>query len=139
MIVIRAFYLIMERCCRSFIKQKKCCNSSVFAIKNYPLESMGCSSSSSAATSTTMSSKPTIIFVLGAPGAGKGTQCDKIVQVWRGRQESIGCLTVCLVLRRALATHISRPAIFFALSGAARNSKRKTKRRRKKAEQESAR
>lgn len=25
--------------------------------------------------------KPRIIFVLGAPGAGKGTQCQKIVKV----------------------------------------------------------
>lgn len=31
----------------------------------------------------TMSSavKPTVIFVLGGPGAGKGTQCEKIVKV----------------------------------------------------------
>ena len=25
--------------------------------------------------------KPTVIFVLGGPGAGKGTQCEKIVKV----------------------------------------------------------
>ena len=25
--------------------------------------------------------KPTVIFVLGGPGAGKGTQCEKIVNV----------------------------------------------------------
>jgi len=25
--------------------------------------------------------KPRIVFVLGAPGSGKGTQCEKIVQV----------------------------------------------------------
>lgn len=27
----------------------------------------------------TMESKPKVVFVLGAPGAGKGTQCEKIV------------------------------------------------------------
>lgn len=26
--------------------------------------------------------KPNIVFVLGGPGAGKGTQCEKIVQVF---------------------------------------------------------
>jgi UMP-CMP kinase len=26
-------------------------------------------------------SKPNVVFVLGGPGAGKGTQCEKIVQV----------------------------------------------------------
>ncbi len=30
---------------------------------------------------TTMTSIPTVVFVLGAPGSGKGTQCDLIVQV----------------------------------------------------------
>lgn len=28
-------------------------------------------------------SKPVVIFVLGGPGAGKGTQCEKIVEVRR--------------------------------------------------------
>ena len=28
-----------------------------------------------------MSQKPTVVFVLGGPGAGKGTQCSLIVQV----------------------------------------------------------
>ena len=26
--------------------------------------------------------RPRVVFVLGGPGAGKGTQCAKIVQVW---------------------------------------------------------
>lgn len=26
-------------------------------------------------------SKPRVVFVLGAPGSGKGTQCEKIVKV----------------------------------------------------------
>lgn len=29
--------------------------------------------------------KPLVVFVLGGPGAGKGTQCAKIVQVSLGR------------------------------------------------------
>uniref|UniRef100_A0A8D8GL54 UMP-CMP kinase n=1 Tax=Culex pipiens TaxID=7175 RepID=A0A8D8GL54_CULPI len=42
----------------------------------------GVASSSSTGTSTRMGTeqKPKIVFVLGAPGAGKGTQCEKIVE-----------------------------------------------------------
>lgn len=29
-----------------------------------------------------MSQKPLVAFVLGGPGAGKGTQCEKIVKVF---------------------------------------------------------
>lgn len=36
--------------------------------------------------------KPTIIFVLGAPGAGKGTQCEKIAKMFGYHQISTGDL-----------------------------------------------
>lgn len=32
-----------------------------------------------------MSGKPLVVFVLGGPGAGKGTQCEKIVQVRKSK------------------------------------------------------
>ncbi|KAM7307468.1 UMP-CMP kinase 2-like isoform X1 [Ixodes scapularis] len=34
---------------------------------------------------TMSGSKPNVVFVLGPPGSGKGTQCQKIVEVRRGR------------------------------------------------------
>ncbi|XP_029418807.1 UMP-CMP kinase isoform X1 [Nannospalax galili] len=33
--------------------------------------------------------KPLVVFVLGGPGAGKGTQCARIVEYWRGRDRWI--------------------------------------------------
>jgi len=39
-----------------------------------------------------MSDKPKIIFVLGAPGAGKGTQCEKIVDTFGFKHLSAGDL-----------------------------------------------
>ena len=30
---------------------------------------------------TIVMAKPLVVFVLGAPGSGKGTQCEKIVEV----------------------------------------------------------
>lgn len=40
--------------------------------------------------------KPQVVFVLGGPGAGKGTQCAKIVQVWGGDKELFfGVHVVC--------------------------------------------
>ena len=32
-------------------------------------------------TLTNVMTKPRVVFVLGAPGSGKGTQCEKIVEV----------------------------------------------------------
>lgn len=37
--------------------------------------------------------KPDVVFVLGAPGAGKGTQCENIVKV--GSDVIIYCLFSC--------------------------------------------
>lgn len=37
--------------------------------------------SSSAKTVLQNMTKPNVVFVLGGPGAGKGTQCEKIVEV----------------------------------------------------------
>lgn len=34
--------------------------------------------------------KPQVVFVLGGPGAGKGTQCSKIVAVGRRLWKTIG-------------------------------------------------
>lgn len=34
--------------------------------------------------------KPQVVFVLGGPGAGKGTQCSKIVAVGRWLRKTIG-------------------------------------------------
>lgn len=31
--------------------------------------------------------KPQVVFVLGGPGAGKGTQCSRIVEVRQGKSE----------------------------------------------------
>ena len=38
--------------------------------------------SSSSTTSKIDDDKATVMFVLGGPGAGKGTQCSNLVQVW---------------------------------------------------------
>ena len=35
--------------------------------------------------------KPRVVFVLGAPGSGKGTQCEKIVEV----SFYIGAFNIC--------------------------------------------
>ena len=45
-----------------------------------------------AAAAAAKLAKPLVIFVLGGPGAGKGTQCAKIVEV-RGFNKSLagGC------------------------------------------------
>lgn len=40
----------------------------------------------------TSSDKPKIVFVLGAPGAGKGTQCEKIVETFGFTHLSAGDL-----------------------------------------------
>jgi len=46
-------------------------------------------SSSRVALALTRTMKPQVVFVLGGPGAGKGTQCSRIVEVWRegGRED----------------------------------------------------
>lgn len=46
-------------------------------LSHHPLRSISLSSLNRFAMS---SEKPKIVFVLGAPGAGKGTQCSKIVE-----------------------------------------------------------
>lgn len=55
--------------------------------------------------------KPNVIFVLGGPGAGKGTQCSLICRVRRTRRT---CSTPChlnLLPSRSLATCTYRPVI----------------------------
>lgn len=50
--------------------------------------------------------KPIVIFILGGPGAGKGTQCDRIVSTFGFKHLSAGDLLreercVCLKFERA--------------------------------------
>ena len=52
---------------------------------------MGCGRSD-AANAEPPSDKPTVIFVLGGPGSGKGTQCDKIVKDYGFEHLSTGDL-----------------------------------------------
>ena len=41
--------------------------------------------------------KPNVVFVLGAPGAGKGTQCSNIVDNFGYVHLSAGKITICKV------------------------------------------
>lgn len=47
--------------------------------KLLPTSFLGTTSSRAAAS--TLAKKPKVVFVLGGPGSGKGTQCAKIVSV----------------------------------------------------------
>ena len=47
---------------------------------SYPMLHLTCLAASAQRIMSTVV-KPTIVFVLGGPGAGKGTQCEKIVKV----------------------------------------------------------
>lgn len=52
---------------------------------------MGCSKSSDASASSP-SERPKVVFVMGGPGSGKGTQCSKIVENFGLKHLSTGDL-----------------------------------------------
>ena len=53
---------------------------------------MGCGKSNAATNVETPSDKPSVVFVLGGPGSGKGTQCAKIVDEFKYEHLSTGDL-----------------------------------------------
>jgi len=68
-----------------------------------------------------MSERPDVVFVLGGPGAGKGTQCQFIVKV--GHSALLGFkTTLCTHYCRIFATLFS--AIFFTLTACSNLSAR---------------
>ena len=52
---------------------------------------MGCGKSTDGSASSP-SQRPKVIFVMGGPGSGKGTQCDKIVDEYGVKHLSTGDL-----------------------------------------------
>ena len=52
----------------------------------------GTASKTTAAAASSSSSTPTVVFVLGGPGAGKGTQCANIVRDYKFTHLSAGDL-----------------------------------------------
>jgi adenylate kinase family enzyme len=53
---------------------------------------MGCKSSHAGAGEAAKIDKPEVVFVVGGPGSGKGTQCDKIIEAYGYKHLSTGDL-----------------------------------------------